>query len=89
MKPINETCGAGFFQNLRDLEVWSSSHPTQKAIFAGAHAHARKWGQGRKFMTWHEVSVLKKDEAKWEYVNCDPKTGVIQWVKMDAAEEPV
>ena len=40
-------------------------------------------------MTWHEVSVLKKDEAKWEYVNCDPKTGVIQWVKMDAAEEPV
>ena len=83
---LNETCGAGFFRNLRDLEVWSSSHPTHKAIFAGAHAHARKWGPDRKFMTWHEVSVLKAGEAKWEYVNCDSNTGVIKWVKMEEAK---
>ena len=87
MKPINESCGAGFFRNLRDLEVWSSSHPTHKVIFAGAHAHARKWGPDRKFMTWHEVSILKAGEAKWEYVNCDPNTGVIRWVKMDEVKD--
>jgi Haem-containing dehydratase len=87
MKPINETSGAGFFRNLRDLEVWSSSHPTHKAIFAGAHAHARKWGKERKFMTWHEVSVLKAGEARWEYVNCDPGTGVVRWVEMESVKE--
>lgn len=87
MKPINESSGAGFFRNLRDLEVWSSSHPTHKAIFAGAHAHARKWGPDRKFMTWHEVSILKAGEAKWEYVNCDPRTGVIRWVTMNEVTE--
>ena len=80
---INETCGAGFFRNLKDLENWSSTHPSHMAIFTGAHKHAREWGENRKFMTWHEVSVLKQGEARWEYVNCDPRTGVIKWVKMN------
>ena len=85
-EPINETCGAGFFRNLKDLEVWSSTHPTHMAIFTGAHKHAREWGPNRKFMTWHEVSVLKKGEARWEYINCDPRTGVIRFVQMDSVE---
>ena len=86
IRPINETCGAGFFRNLRDLEVWSSTHASHMAIFAGAHAHAREWGPDRKFMTWHEVSVLKAGEAAWEYVNCNPQTGVIRYVNMDSVE---
>lgn len=86
-KPINETCGAGFFRNLRDLEVWSSTHPTHMAIFTGAHKHAREWGPNRKFMTWHEVSVLKEGEGRWEYVNCSPRTGVMRFVKMDKIEK--
>jgi hypothetical protein len=87
VETINETCGAGFFRNLRDLEVWSSTHASHMAIFAGAHAHAREWGPDRKFMTWHEVSVLKAGEARWEYVNCHPRTGVVRYVKMDTVEE--
>lgn len=86
VRPINETCGAGFFRNLKDLEKWSSTHPSHMAIFAGAHKHARDWGKDRKFMTWHEVSVLKKGEARWEYVNCDPRTGVVRFVKMGSVE---
>ncbi len=31
----------------------------------------------------HEVSILKEGEAKFEYVNCDPGTGVIKWVPLD------
>ncbi|ETN43922.1 uncharacterized protein HMPREF1541_11053 [Cyphellophora europaea CBS 101466] len=87
VRPINETCGAGFFRNLKDLENWSSTHPSHMAIFTGAHKHAREWGSDRKFMTWHEVSVLKRGEARWEYVNCDPRTGVVRYVKMDSVED--
>lgn len=39
-----------------------------------------------KFMTWHEVSILKTGEATFEYVNCDPKTGVIRWVQLNREE---
>lgn len=31
-------------------------------------------------MTWHEVSILKRGEAGFEYVNCVPETGVVRWV---------
>ena len=33
-------------------------------------------------MTWHEVSILKAGEARFEYVNCDAMTGVIRWVPL-------
>ena len=85
--PIKETCGAGFFRNLEDLEKWAKRHKSHLAIFNGSHRHAREWGDDRKFMTWHEVSVLKKGEATWEYVNCSPETGVIRWVEMKEVEE--
>ena len=45
--------------------------------------HAKQFGEGRKFMTWHEVSILKAGEARFDYVNCSPETGVIKWVKLD------
>lgn len=83
---IRESCGAGFFRNWADLEYWSSTHPSHLAIFVGALAHARKFGPDKKFMTWHEVSILKEGEARFEYVNCEPSTGLIRWVKMEQQE---
>ncbi|KAK3701474.1 hypothetical protein LTR37_015448 [Vermiconidia calcicola] len=80
--PIRETCGAGFFRNWADLEKWSSRHPSHLAIFNGAMSHAKRFGPEKKLMTWHEVSILKAGEAKFEYVNCDPRTGVIRWVPL-------
>lgn len=47
------------------------------------HNVARRFGPDKKFMTWHEVSILKTGEAEFEYVNCDPQTGVIRWVPLD------
>ncbi|KAL2869098.1 phenylacetaldoxime dehydratase family protein [Aspergillus lucknowensis] len=73
-----ETCAAGFFRSLEDLERWSKRHPSHLAIFNGAIKHAKTFGENRKLRTWHEVSVLKKGEAQFEYVNCLPKTGVVQ-----------
>ena len=81
--PIRETCGAGFHRNWADLERWSSRHPSHLAIFNGAMRHAKRFGEDRKLMTWHEVSILKAGEASFEYVNCDPKTGVIRYVDLE------
>ena len=78
-----ESCGAGFFRNLEDLEKWSSRHPSHLKIFNGAHKHARDFGEGKRFMTWHEVSVLKEGEGRFEYVNCVPETGVVRWVGLE------
>ncbi|KAF0318494.1 phenylacetaldoxime dehydratase [Colletotrichum asianum] len=70
-----ETCGAGFFTSLQTLEEWAKKHKSHLAIFLGAIKHAKTFGNERKFRTWHEVSVLKKGEASFEYVNCLPTTG--------------
>ncbi|KAL2827689.1 heme-containing dehydratase protein [Aspergillus pseudoustus] len=78
-----ETSAAGFFRNLADLEKWAKRHPSHLAIFNGAIAHARAFGENRRFRTWHEVSVLKRGEASFEYVNCLPKTGVISFLRLD------
>lgn len=87
--PMKETCGAGFFRNLADLEQWAKRHPSHLAIFNGAHRHAKAFGPERRFMTWHEVSVLKAGEARFEYVNCQPRTGVIKWVGLEREPLPV
>lgn len=79
---MRETCGAGFHRNWADLERWSSRHPSHLKIFNGAMRHAKEFGEERKFMTWHEVSILKAGEVGFEYVNCAPETGVIKWVPL-------
>lgn len=71
-----ETCVTAFFQNMADLEKWSSKHPSHLAIHAGAISHGRRFGDARRFRTWHEVSVIRGGEARFEYVNCVDGTGV-------------
>jgi hypothetical protein len=67
---------------LQNLEDWAKSHPSHLAIYTGAIRHAKKFGEHRKFRTWHEVSVLKEGEASFEYVNCLPRTGVIPFLEL-------
>lgn len=82
-RPRLETCSAGFFRSLKDLESWASSHQTHSKIFHGAHAHSTKFGKETfKLRTWHEVSILKPGEVSFEYVNCEPRTGLIPFVDM-------
>ncbi|KAH6719404.1 heme-containing dehydratase protein [Leptodontidium sp. MPI-SDFR-AT-0119] len=80
---LKETCGAGFFRSLGDLENWAEKHPSHKAIYLGAIKHAKFFGESRKFRTWHEVSVLKRGDATFEYVNCLPRTGAIRSVNLE------
>ncbi|KAI1021658.1 hypothetical protein LB503_013268 [Fusarium chuoi] len=83
-RPRKESCGAGFFTNLEALEVWAKSHKSHLAIYRGALTHYKTFGDDRKFRTWHEVSVLRAGDARFEYLNCVPKTGVIRGVTLKA-----
>lgn len=65
-----------FFRNMTDLEGWAARHPSHLAIWAGAVKHGKRFGEERRFRTWHEVSVLRGGEARFEYVNCVEGTGV-------------
>jgi hypothetical protein len=78
-----ETCGAGFFANLEDLETWAKTHSSHLAIWRGAMAHYKAFPDNRLFRTWHEVSVVKQGEARWEYVNCTAGTGVMGSTVLD------
>ncbi|KAL4865114.1 hypothetical protein BDV12DRAFT_188452 [Aspergillus spectabilis] len=79
---LKETCAAGFFRNLSNLETWAKRHASHLAIFNGAIRHAREFGEERRFRTWHEVSVLKRGEASFEYLNCVGGTGVIGFLPL-------
>ncbi|KAL4952297.1 hem-containing dehydratase protein [Aspergillus filifer] len=81
-----ETCAAGFFRNLSDLERWAKGHPSHHKIFNGAIRHAKRFGESRKFRTWHEVSVLKRGEAEFEYVNVVQGTGVTRFLELRGEE---
>jgi hypothetical protein len=78
-----ETCVTGFFTSLDKLENWAKSYKSHLAIYNGAMRHAKLFGPDRKFRTWHEVVVLKKGEAKLEYVNCIGNTGLISYLEME------
>jgi hypothetical protein len=82
-RDLKETCVAGFFRNLQDLEQWAERHKSHLAIYLGAIKHAKLWGETRKLRTWHEVSILKRGEVKFEYINCKPHTGVIGFMALE------
>lgn len=73
-----EACVTGFFKTMSHLEDWAARHRSHLVIHAGAVKHGKKFGDDRKFRTWHEVSVLKGGDARFEYVNCLPGTGTMR-----------
>lgn len=64
------------------MEEWPSRHPTHLAIFNGSMKLSQRFGNRQKYMTWQEVAILKEGEALFEYLNCNPETGVIRWVEL-------
>lgn len=76
-EPLKESCVTSVFTSLDALENWAKSHKSHLAIYNGAMRHAKKFGPDRKFRTWHEVVVLKESEGRFEYLNCEPTTGVL------------
>lgn len=57
--------------------------PMSTEIFHGAHIQSIKFGKETfKMWTWHEVSILKPGEVRFEYMNCEPRTGLIPFVEL-------
>lgn len=78
--PRRETSVVGYFRSLDDLETWAAGHPTHHAIHRHAIEKNRQYGDSRTVTTWHEVFVLS-DAHHFEYVNCDPATGVLPYAR--------
>jgi hypothetical protein len=76
IEQTKESCVTAFFKNMTDLEKWAARHPSHLAIWAGAIKHGKKFGNERRLRTWHEVSILRGGEARFEYVNCVEGTGL-------------
>lgn len=83
-----ETSVVAYFRSLADLEQWAANHATHAAIYEHAIAKNRQYGDARTVTTWHEVFLLPEG-THFEYVNCDPSTGVLAfaeslWEAVDA-----
>ncbi|BBY84866.1 phenylacetaldoxime dehydratase family protein [Mycolicibacterium tokaiense] len=76
LTPRRETSTYAHFQSLADVEAWAEDHPTHHAIYEHAIDKNREYGSDREVTTWHEVFIMPSS-ARFEYVNCDPMTGLL------------
>jgi aldoxime dehydratase len=79
-RPVEKTFGVSYWRSLADMERWSESHPTHVAIFGTFMRIVQELQFQLKLRVYHEVSVLKADEQYYEYVNCHPKTGLLNGI---------
>lgn|SRR5215813_13159929 len=78
-EPVTRTFGLGYFLTLGHLEKWASTHPTHLAIFTRFLAMVQRYRADLKLRLWHEVSVLPPSGQLFEYINCDPDTGLLPY----------
>jgi aldoxime dehydratase len=74
----SETSVLAYFLSLEKLEDWSKSHVTHLDIYRHAIAMNRQFKEKREVITWHECFVMPA-ATSFEYVNCNPLTGVIRY----------
>jgi hypothetical protein len=77
---LPEEHALGFFRSLADLERWAERHDSHRAIYMGAKARHRRYGEANQLRTWHEVFVLPAQGGRSEYINCHPDTGLMRWL---------
>lgn len=83
-KPENErTFGLGIFLSLGDLEDWSSTHVTHLMIFARWQQMYRKYDHKLELRTWHEVGIIRSENAGFIYFNCHPGTGLLPFFSVE------
>ncbi len=80
-QPLEKTFGLSLWRSLGDMERWSESHPTHVAIFGTFMRIVQELQFQLKLRVYHEVSVLKPDEQEYEYINCHPRTGLLNAVQ--------
>ncbi|ETR78079.1 phenylacetaldoxime dehydratase [Afipia sp. P52-10] len=79
--PRAETSVLAYFISLEGLEDWAKSHETHLEIYRHAIAMNRKFKEKREVVTWHECFVMP-EASSFEYVNCQPGTGVLPYCEL-------
>ena len=81
--PAPEEHALAYFLSLRHMERWAEDHATHAAIFKAAIQRYRHFGPRNQLRTWHEVYVLPQGGQCFEYLNCDPRTGLLPWFEAE------
>jgi aldoxime dehydratase len=74
-KPEERGFGVSLWHSMQNLESWAESHYSHLQIFVTFHRLAKKFSN---LTLYHEVSVFDSNAQYFEYINCDPKTGVMR-----------
>jgi aldoxime dehydratase len=76
--PLERSYGLSWWRDLEQMERWSESHPTHLEIFAAFMRMAQELDFQLRLRLYHEVSVLRAEEQRYEYLNCHPATGLLR-----------
>jgi aldoxime dehydratase len=79
--PTEKSYGMSWWKSLAALERWAESHPTHVRIFGAAMKYLSTLGPAAKLRLYHEVTVARADEQFFEYVDCHPRTGMLNAVQ--------
>jgi aldoxime dehydratase len=76
-RAIEKSFGYSYWRSLSAMERWSEAHPTHVAIFGNFMRIVQELNFQLQLRLYHEVSVLQPDQQQYEYVNCHPRTGLL------------
>lgn len=76
---IQRAFAVAHFDSLTRMEDWSESHPSHLRIFNRFIELATELQGKIGLRLWHEVVVTTAEMQHFEYVNCDPLTGMLPY----------
>jgi len=74
---LSKSYGTSWWHSLAELEKWSKSHPTHLKIFGTFGQYVKEFGGAVGLRLYHEVTVVAADQARFEYLRCHPRTGLL------------
>lgn len=77
-QPEEKSFSVSHWRSLSHLERWSESHPTHIEIFGTFMRMVQSLQAELKWKGYHEVSVLRAEDQRYEYINCHPATGLLR-----------
>jgi aldoxime dehydratase len=77
--PQEKTYSLSAWHSLADIETWVKQ-ATHLAIYRIGLNHYEEFGLAASLRLYHEMFVLKAADQAYEYVNCHPRTGMLNAV---------
>jgi len=74
-----EASGLAYFINIDAMETWAKRHASHEKIYTIAKQQLKDPNFVRELRTCHEVWVLPEKGQRFEYINCQPMTGVLPY----------